>query len=101
MTCIWIKLGSQDKFEDRWLKLDQESETTWMFIPMTDFSIDQRTIYEQVIDENNPMNVYSLYIYALYWVLTVVSTVGYGHATYQTSREMLYTCLLEVVAFIS
>ena len=40
----------------------------------------------------------SLYIYSLYWVLTVVTTVGYGHASYQTSTEYLYACFLEILA---
>ena len=101
MTCIWIKLGSHDKLNDRWLTLDQESETTWMFIPGTDFSSDPRTIYEQVIDSNSNMGLKSLYLYALYWVLTVVSTVGYGHARYSTSQELLYACFLEIVATIN
>ena len=47
------------------------------------------------------MNFKSLYIYALYWVLTVITTVGYGHANYQTSTEYLYTCFLEIIATIT
>ena len=43
----------------------------------------------------------SLYIYAVYWVLTAISTVGYGHASYQTSNELIYTCFLEVLATIA
>ena len=69
-----------------------------MFIPGSDFSADPRSIYEQVMDEDNDMGLASLYLYAFYWVLTVVTTVGYGHATYQTSGEFLYTCFLEVLA---
>ena len=52
------------------------------------------------MDESTPMDFASLYIYSLYWVLTVVTTVGYGHATYQTSLEYLYACFLEVLATI-
>jgi hypothetical protein len=51
-----------------------------------------------VTEEDNDRNLASLYIYAIYWVLTVVTTVGYGHASYSTSTEMLYACFLEVVA---
>ena len=31
MTCIWIKLGSLDKHNDRWLTTP-ENERTWMFV---------------------------------------------------------------------
>ena len=51
-----------------------------------------------MIDEENHMGVGSLYLYALYYVLTVVTTVGYGHLGYGTSLEMIYACFLEVLA---
>ena len=44
-ACVWIKLGSTDFQEDRWLDEDL-ADKTWMFISETDFSSDQRTIYE-------------------------------------------------------
>ena len=47
------------------------------------------------------MNVGTLYVYSLYFILTVVTTVGYGHASYSASRELLYIILLEVIATIS
>ena len=99
LTCIWIKLGSLDCREDRWLALEEE-QRSWMFIEGTDFNgdQDQRTIYEQIKDETTASNIASLYIYALYWVLTVLTTVGYGHATYYSSYELLYACVLELFA---
>ena len=96
LTCIWIKLGSGDTHND-WEEMEP-SDRTWFFIPGTDFSADERSIYEQVIDEDSDMGLSSLYLYASYWVLTVVTTVGYGHANYYTSSEYLYTCFLEVLA---
>ena len=30
--------------------------------------------------------------------MTVITTVGYGHATYQTNAELLYACFLELIA---
>ena len=47
------------------------------------------------------MDVGTLYVYSLYFILTVVTTVGYGHASYSASRELLYIILLEVIATIS
>ena len=35
-TCIWIKLGSRDFHDDRWLDETIKSKT-WMFIGETDF----------------------------------------------------------------
>ena len=46
------------------------------------------------------MDLTSLYIYALYWVLTVMTTVGYGHLSLYSNLEMLYACFLEVMATI-
>ena len=71
-----------------------------MFIPGTDFNgeYDQRTIYEQIIDPDSDKDLVSLYIYSVYWVLTVVTTVGYGNATYVKSEELIYACFLEVLA---
>ena len=51
-----------------------------------------------MLDPDSEKNVVSLYVYAAYWVFTVVTTVGYGHANYQTNIELLYCCLLEIIA---
>ena len=101
MTCTWIYLGQQDCYDEVWLSKTPDESTSWMFIAKTDFSKDPRTIYEQVVDDDSPMSLSSLYIYALYWVLTVLSTVGYGHATYNASAELIYACFLEVLATIT
>ena len=39
LTCIWLKLGSIDSHEDRYLTMDQ-GEVSWMFIVGSDFSAD-------------------------------------------------------------
>ena len=74
-----------------------------MFIAGSDFDgkYPDKTIYEQLLDPACGSDLASLYIYAVYWVLTVVTTVGYGHATYQTNTELLYTCFLEVIATLA
>ena len=101
-TCIWIKLGSIDCFDDQWVT-KPDTERSWMFLEGSDFNgdNDQRMIYEQITDPESDKDMISLYLYALYWVLTVVTTVGYGHATYQTNLELLYCCILEVIAFLT
>ena len=54
-----------------------------------------------MVDENSPSNLGSLYIYSIYYVSYVITTVGYGTHTYNTSLEMLYACFLEVIATIT
>lgn len=38
---------------------------------------------------------YKLYVFSVYWVCTVVTTVGYGDYAGGTTLELLYTILLE------
>ena len=71
-----------------------------MFIEGTNFSSDPRSVYDQVTDPSSPKNVQSLYLYALYWASTTVTTVGYGDVTYAASKEYIYICLLEILATI-
>ena len=57
-TCIWIKLGSLDAFEERWKEVN-EADRTWMFRAGSDFSADERMIFEQITkgtNENNMVN---------------------------------------------
>jgi hypothetical protein len=53
-----------------------------------------------VVDKNNDKGLTSLYIYSLYWVATVFTTVGYGSHTYGTSAEYIFACFLEALAII-
>ena len=101
LTCIWIKLGSRDAYEDRWKEMD-DIDRTWMFREGSDFTSDSRTIYEQLRDESSPNydDLTYLYIYALYFVLTVLTTVGYGHGTYEQQDELLYVIVLEALSAI-
>ena len=77
-----------------------DDELSWMFIEGTNFSSDPRSVYDQVTDPSSPKNVQSLYLYALYWASTTVTTVGYGDVTYAASKEYIYICLLEILATI-
>ena len=45
LTCFWIYLGAQDCENGKWLEMSS-TETSWLFIPGSDFSEDPRTIYE-------------------------------------------------------
>ena len=103
MTCVWIALGAGDCSVDEGWESVPEVERSWMFVEGSDFdgALDQRTIYEQVKDETTDKGIGTLYVYSLYFILTVVTTVGYGHASYQSSNELLYIIFLEVVATIS
>ena len=77
-----------------------DDELSWMFIEGTNFSSDPRSVYDQVTDPSSPKNVQSLYLYALYWASTTVTTVGYGDVSYAASKEYIYICLLEILATI-
>ena len=46
-------------------------------------------------------NLMALYIYALYFVLTVMTTVGYGHATYGHEDELIYVIVLEAISAVT
>ena len=63
---------------------------------------EKKTIYECVVADlyNKETGLSSLYLYALYWVATVFTTVGYGSHTYGTSLEYGFACLLEALSII-
>ena len=48
LTCIWIKMGSWNC--QNWQDLNPR-DTSWMFQSGTDFTSDESTIFEQVIDD--------------------------------------------------
>ena len=77
-----------------------DDELSWMFIEGTGFSSDPRSVYDQVTDPSSPYNVFSVYLYALYWAATTVTTVGYGDVSYSATKEYIYICFLEILATI-
>lgn len=102
-TCIWIKLGSLDAYEDRGLDLNvDEEDKSWMFRVESDFTSSASTIYEQLTDKESPYfdDLRYLYIYSIYFVLTVLTTVGYGHATYAHPSEQIYVIVLEAISAV-
>ena len=72
LACVWIWLGLH--FEDGWINsLKAEN-------------------YDGVWFEYGP---YELYVFSLYWIFEVLTTVGYGDFSGSTSKEMLFTIFLE------
>ena len=43
---------------------------------------------------------YRLYIFSVYWVCTVVTTVGYGDYSGGTTLELIFTIILELFGVI-
>ncbi|KAL4499049.1 hypothetical protein ABPG72_016951 [Tetrahymena utriculariae] len=69
LNCIWITLG---KFND--------GKTSWI----------QLVISEDDIIQNYIKNIY---INGFYYIVTTISTVGFGDISCQTSYEMFFACL--------
>ena len=72
LACVWIWLGLH--YEDGWIN-SLKSEN-----------------YDGVWFEYGP---YELYVFSLYWIFEVLSTVGYGDFSGSTNKEMLFTIFLE------
>ena len=68
----WIEIGL--KYEDGWIKQLQENN------------------YDGVWASYGPKE---MYIFSLYWICTVLTTVGYGDFSGQNEREYLYSIFLE------
>ncbi|KAL4449971.1 hypothetical protein ABPG74_015090 [Tetrahymena malaccensis] len=69
LNCIWITLG---KFND--------GKTSWIQLVISG-------------DENIENYIKTLYINGFYYIVTTISTVGYGDISCQTSYEMFFACL--------
>ncbi|EAS00872.2 cyclic nucleotide-binding protein (macronuclear) [Tetrahymena thermophila SB210] len=69
LNCIWITLG---KFND--------GKTSWIQLVIQG-------------DENIENYIKTLYTNGFYYIVTTISTVGYGDISCQTSYEMFFACL--------
>ena len=95
-TCFWISLGLYDI--DNYQELnDNNRPISWIFVEGSDFSKDPRSIYDQINDSDS-LSISGLYLYSLYFILTVVTTVGFGAHTYTCSREYIYVIFLELIS---
>lgn len=75
MACCWIALGTQ---KDGWITMLKE-------LPDDDGGDPQFKVYEP----------YQVYIFSLYWVFTVLTTVGYGDYAGSNSTEFIFSIVLE------
>lgn len=74
----------------------------WVWIGSADF-IDFEVGYDPWsidIEDFQGNSEYQLYIFSVYWVCTVVTTVGYGDYAGGTSLEILYTICLEFFGIV-
>ena len=72
LALFWIELGL--KYEDGWIKKLQEEN------------------YDGVWASYGPQE---MYIFSMYWICTVLTTVGYGDFSGQNEREYLFSIFLE------
>ena len=75
VACGWILVGEHDKWG------------TWL--DNTDFGV----------SEQNDNGSY-VYITSLYWVVTTLTTVGYGDIYGKTSEEYIYTMIVEFIGIL-
>ena len=85
-ACMWIYLGH---IED---DLAIEERLTWRFNPNL-----KEDEFDTLVTKSQE------YIFAVYWVLQAITTVGYGDYAGANGNEYLFTLLLEFtgVAFFS
>ena len=92
MACCWIYLGSLGEelpggSEDQgWLRKFQYESALDAHLSMPERD------YAERWDENTP---FQIYWFSLYWIFTVLTTVGYGDYAGTNSRERLFTIAIE------
>jgi hypothetical protein len=84
LACVWCLLGLSDQ------DLPPEQRKSWVYKMNSDGTYD--------FDENNSRQIY---IFAVYWILETLTTVGYGDYTGNCRNEYLFTMVLEVGNFIT
>ena len=75
MACLWIMLASWS--DDSFINVLQKTDEQWQ-----------------------NYGVYEIYVFCLYWILTTITTVGYGDFTGINEREWLFSLLLEFFGLI-
>ena len=81
-ACIWLWLGNMYDCKDKNdpTQLLDKCYQSWRHLPSNGF-------------ENKPY--ISVYIFAFYWIFEVITTVGYGDYSGQTSEEYIFSIILE------
>lgn len=72
LACIWYSIGSDDA---------EDNPKTWLH-------------RDSLIDEDE----FTIYVTAVYWALTTMTTVGYGDIVPITDNELVFTIISMVVA---
>ena len=84
-ACLWVYMGFLDR------DLPPEARESWIYV---------NELYGSDADGNaNKGTNGDLYIFALYWVFTTLTTVGYGDYAGGTTAEYLVTLAYEFVGF--
>lgn len=76
LACVWCYLGFEDKDKHPFLR------KSWVYHKDFDFNEDNST---------------QIYIFAVYWILETLTTVGYGDYYGNTRNEYLFSMVLEVL----
>jgi hypothetical protein len=79
LACVWCYLGLMDKY------LPPHQRKSWVF-HQSDEGV-------QDFDENQSK---AIYIFAVYWILETLTTVGYGDYVGHTREEYIFSMVLEV-----
>jgi hypothetical protein len=81
MAVIWIKIGLDASHEGSWVNayVDEMREKTG------DDTVDEYTY------------IWTIYINAFYFILTTITTVGYGDISGSTTKEYLFSMSVEFV----
>lgn len=56
--------------------------------------------WQMANDDFKDYTPYRLYIFSVYWVCTIVTTVGYGDYTGGTTLEYIYTMFIEFAGIV-
>ena len=86
LACIWIWIGTAN-----YLLVDREDKPpTWIYHP------------ENGINEaqEGDASSHTIYITSLYWVVTTLTTVGYGDQKGYTSTEYIFTYIVEFMGIL-
>jgi len=77
-ACIWIYIGDKTSYL-------LENESPWMIK------------YASTLDRDDK---YQMYVFALYWVFTIIATVGYGDYTGGTRIEYCISMVYEFLGIL-
>lgn len=85
VACAWLWVG-----EAKYLPDATEKPPTWIYHPQSGVNSEQ----------DGPADAATKYITAFYWVVTTLTTVGYGDYKGFTNTEYLYTYIVEFIGIL-